>query len=85
MKEHQDELCATTSSKLEQDGSTAPGSNLVMYHNIKKEAYLDLSSDEWVKWEWLANEHNKRIKEPPTTDYNYQSVLCSYDYWGQYS
>jgi hypothetical protein len=71
-KEHKLELRSNTSSKLEQGGSTTPGSNLVVYHSVKKEAYSDLSSDERAKWEQLAKEHNERIKEPPTMDHIYE-------------
>ena len=69
MKEHKLELRSNTSSKLEQGGSTTHGSNLVMYHSVKKEAYSDLSSDKQAKWEQLAKEHNERIEEPPTMDH----------------
>ena len=40
-KSHQKELRATASSKMKQDGSTAPGSNLMVYREAKKAAYSD--------------------------------------------
>jgi hypothetical protein len=45
-KDHQEELCAATSSKMEQDNCISPGANLVVYHSIKKNEYSDLSPTE---------------------------------------
>ena len=68
-KSHQEELRAATSSKLEEDGSTAPGTNLVVYRDVKKEAYSDLSPEEKAKWQDLVKEHNDRIQQRPTAEY----------------
>lgn len=43
--------------------------NLVIYHDIKKNAYANLSAAEKEKWEALADEHNKTIKLPPSADH----------------
>jgi hypothetical protein len=74
-KSHQEELRAAVSSKMKQDGSTAPGTSLVVYRDAKQVAYSDLSEAERLKWETLAKEHNDKIKAPPSMDYIYEYVF----------
>jgi hypothetical protein len=71
---HQDELCVATSSRVQQDRSTKsmPGGNLLVYHNIKQQAFKTQSDAEKAHWETLAQECNAKITEKPTADYFYQ-------------
>jgi hypothetical protein len=74
-KSHQDELRAAATSKMDEEGSVIRGTNLVLYHDAKRDAYDALPGAEKAKWEALAKEHNDRIKEPPSIEYIYECVL----------
>jgi hypothetical protein len=71
---HGDELHVATSSRVQQDRSTTstPGGNLLVYHNVKQQAFKSQSDAEKAHWETLAQEHNAKITEQPTADYFYQ-------------
>jgi hypothetical protein len=74
-KSHQDELHAAATSKMDEESTVIHGTNLVLYHNAKRDAYVALPGAEKVKWEALAKEHNDRIKEPPSAEYIYECIL----------
>jgi hypothetical protein len=66
------ELRAATKSRLETEEDDSLGHNLIVYREVKKNAYSDLSAAEKEKWEALAKEHNERIRSPPSAEYIYE-------------
>ena len=74
-KSHQDELRAAATSKMDEEGTVIRGTNLLLYHDAKRDAYGALPGAEKAKWEALAKERNDQIKEPPSTEYIYECVL----------
>lgn len=68
-KSREVELREATKLKQEAEGVDTPGHNLVIYRDIKKNAYANLPAAEKEKWEALADEHNKTIKLPPSADH----------------
>ncbi|KIM80039.1 hypothetical protein PILCRDRAFT_89865 [Piloderma croceum F 1598] len=77
---HWEELHVTTSTRVQQNRSTTytPGGNLLVYHDVKQQAFEGQSDTEKAHWETLAQEHNVKITVPPTVDYFYdhQSKLA---------
>jgi hypothetical protein len=62
---------------MQQGSSTALGDNLNVYRDVKKKAFDDLSDADKARWRDLAEEHNKKIKASPSTDYIFKYVLLS--------
>ena len=72
----QAELRLAVDSKMQQpEGSTMLGENLNIYRNIKKKVFDDLSNVEKVHWRVLVDEHNEKIKAPPSADYIFEYML----------
>jgi hypothetical protein len=71
---HREELRIAASSRIQQDKSTTftPGGNLVVYHNIKQQAFECQSEADKACWETLAQEYNTKLMVPPTPDYFYK-------------
>lgn len=78
-KSLQAELRIAVDSKMQQEGSTMLGENLNIYRDVKKKAFDDLSNVEKARWRVLADEHNEKIKAPPSADYIFEYVLLSGD------
>lgn len=57
-KSYQDELHAVATSKMDEEGTVIHGTNLVLYHDTKRDAYCALPGAKKETWKALAKEHN---------------------------
>lgn len=78
-RDRKDELVIAVAKKVQEDGLTAPGANLVEHAKLKNAMYEELPDEEKEKWQVLALEHNQSIKQPPSPDYIVMYVTFNFD------
>lgn len=74
-KAQSEEICVNAWSMLEESGDSTTGANLAFYREAKKLAWESQSSSQRKDWITKADEHNERIKQPPSREHVFKCVL----------
>jgi hypothetical protein len=67
--EHRDDINSALKSRLEQEGLDPKGGNLILYRVVKQTMFANLPEAEKLKYKVAAEEHNKKIQQPPPPEH----------------